>query len=616
MCKDKGASVGFMGTIEPGIIYNKAGEIVMDMDAYAQFKGEDPCPPTIHSDLWRQASKLKHHGLFEVIPNKIYQVRGFDLANITFIRSSRKRWIIADVLTCTETAQAAMKLFEQHMGKLDVSCIIISHSHIDHFGGIKGVTEYLGYEPPIIAPEGYETEAISENVYAGNGMLRRGTYMYGSALPVSPEGQVTTGLGTAVATGTVTFLPTDITIDKPIQAYTTDDGLELEFLNLPGAEAPAELAFWIPKYRALFAAELCNHTLHNLYTLRGCKVRSGLEWSKHIDKFIVRYGSKVRFTVGAHHWPVAGRRKSNKFWREQRDIYRFLHDQALFHANNGLNAGQIAEIVMLPPALERSWYNHSYYGSVSHNLKAQYQLYFGWFDGNPANLNPLPDPLSSTKYVEMMGGADKIVSKCHEFINQGELRWASTLLNHVIFADTDHTGAKQLLAQVYRTLGHQQVCAPWRNFYLTGACELELGPQQPRGGSTIDILTSMQSEQIGDYLATILSTEAVGDQSLAINLKFSSTEPVLYLELSNSTLLHRIDYASTVPTINIPKQLFLLFCVGQVTPAQLEAAGLTATECVTLVQLRSCLQFPNKLWNVVLPNTDASGRMIRSCGCC
>ncbi|MFC5872043.1 Alkyl sulfatase BDS1, metallo-beta-lactamase superfamily [Chryseobacterium arachidis] len=496
------AQKGLIATLPSGEIKDSEGNISYSVKAFDFLKSD--APTTANPSLWRQSRLNAVSGLFKVTDN-IYQIRGFDLANMTLVKG-KTGWIVIDPLTVQETALAGMELVKKHIGDFPVKAVLLTHSHIDHFGGMRAFINEKDIQSGAIkvyAPEGFFEHSISENVMGGNAMSRRAAYMYGNLLPKSAVGSLGSGLGTTTAKGSTGILePTDI-ISKQDGETKIIDGVKIEFIYTPESEAPAEMMFYFPEFKAFCQAENISHTLHNLYTLRGAQVRNGLKWSSYIDKSIQKFGDQVEVSFGSHHWPVWGNDNIIKFWENQRDMYRFIHDQTLRLANQGYTPTEIAEILTLPDELNKQFYNRGYYGSVSHDVKAQYQLYFGWFDGNPSNLNPLPPSEAGAKYVEFMGGAENVLKQAKKSYDKGEYRWVAEVLKHLVFADSKNQEAKNLLADSYEQLGYMSESGPWRNFYLTGASELRNGKKNiSRGGTTSkDMISGMSSELFFDYLA-------------------------------------------------------------------------------------------------------------------
>jgi alkyl sulfatase BDS1-like metallo-beta-lactamase superfamily hydrolase len=555
------ANRGFIATRTDPVIRNENGSISFDLSTF-DFLTEE-CPPNTNCSLWRQGQLNRIHGLFKVAEH-IYQVRGFDLANMTLVETDNG-WLVIDPLTTKSTAKAAMDLVDLHLGKRPIKAVLITHSHIDHFGGIKGIISQEQIDQDgveVIAPEGFFESAVSENVIAGNAMMRRATYMYGSFLQAKPDGMIGCGLGQKVSSGEYSILAPTITISETGQKVTID-GLEMIFQNTPGAEAPAECMIYFPQLKAFCQAEEINHTLHNLYTLRGAQVRNGLEWAKYIDESIQLFGTEVEVSFGSHHWPTWNNESILEFWSKQRDLYKFIHDETLYLANNGYNKEEIAEMIQLPPSLDLYFANRGYYGTLSHNAKAQYQLYYGWFDGNPANLNPLTHTESSTHYVAYMGGADAVISKARIDIDNGNLRFAATVLDHVVFADPANQEARNLLASVYTRLGFDSESGPWRNFYLTGAKELVNGIdgvylQNASKNTSTDIISNVPLETFYDFMAVRLDRDKSKGKTYTFNLIFPDIDESISLYLTNDVLHNRPNFLADTPdaTITLNKSTF------------------------------------------------------------
>ncbi len=555
------AQRGFIATLDDDIISGEAGNLVIDLGYYDFISGD--APDTVNPSLWRQSQLNAMHGLFEV-KEGIYQIRAFDLANVSFIRGDTG-WIVVDPLLATETAAAAYELISREVERLPIKAVIFTHSHVDHFGGVKGIIEesdVTSGEVVVIGPEHFFIESVNENLLAGTHMSRRAQYMYGNAAGKSPTGSVGSGLGTTTAAGTVTIIePTVDIVARTIAGESpqtiTIDGVEMIFHNTPDAEAPAELMFYLPQHQALMQAEIINHTLHNLYTLRGAQVRNGLAWSKYIHDAIVTYGDDVEVSFGSHHWPTWGNEEILELWRGQRDTYRYIHDEVLRLANHGLTLLEVAEEVELPDSLAQNFANRGYYGSVNHNAKAQYQLYFGWFTGNPSELHRLPPEAEAVKFVEYGGGADAIIAKARDDFAAGEYRWVATALNNVVFADPDNTEAKNLLADTLEQMGYQAESGPWRNFYLSGATELRDGvnPVAAPNTASPDITRNLGLETYLDFLGVRLNgPEAAAGGDISINLVLPDVDEQVALNVENGTLNYSIgrlhDDAQVTVTMN------------------------------------------------------------------
>ncbi len=529
---------GFIATLDPLMIPRTDGRRpAYDLTASLAFLDSD-CPDTVNPSLWRQAQlNALHNGLYEVTDG-IYQVRSFDIANMTLIRGD-EGWVIVDPLTCAESAAAALALANEHLGERPVTAVLHTHSHADHFAGILGVItaeDAATGRVPVVAPEHFVDEALAENVLAGNAMGRRATYMYGNLLEPSTTGFVSTGLGAALSMGSTGFVvPNDIVRETGERRVL--DGITFEFQMTPGTEAPAEFVFYLPEFRALCMSEITSHHLHNVYTLRGAQVRDALAWSEQINESIDRYGDQLEIQFASHHWPIWGREEACEYLRSQRDLYKYIHDQVLRLANQGFNPEEVAEQIQLPDSLDKNWSNRGYYGTVHHNAKAVYVKYLGFFDGNPANIRRHPPGAAGERYVQFMGGADAVLEKAQVSFDEGDYRWVAEVLNHVIMSDPEHAEARALLADALEQLGYQAESAVWRNFYLCGALELR-HPQEstttyaPSPGMALGI----PLPNIFRSMAVRLNGERARDVSLAINLSFTDLTENWLLSVENGVL--------------------------------------------------------------------------------
>ncbi len=529
---------GFLAAL-PDTVTTQDGRPVWDSHRFDFVDGD--APDTVNPSLWRQERLSGRGGLFEVVDG-IYQVRSLDLSNITFVRGETG-WIVLDPLITAEVAAVALELVNTHVDRRPVTAVVYSHSHVDHFGGVRGVCSPEDVEAGrvrIVAPVGFTVEAVSENVVAGNAMSRRASYMYGNLLPPAPTGQVGAGLGKTTSTGTVGLLaPTDL-VDHEVHTIVLD-GVELQTLYTPDTEAPAEFVFLLPAWKALWTAEVVSHLQHNLYTLRGAQVRDGLAWSKAIDTMIARFGADTEVVFAAHHWPTWGHDASLELLRTQRDTYRYLHDETLRLANRGETMLEIAEQLELPPALAHSWSSRGYYGSINHNVKAIYQRYLGFFDGNPANLHPHPPVEAAKRYVAYMGGAEAVLERARTDHEAGDDRWVAEVVKHIVFADPDNTAARELLADALTQLGYRAESGPWRNFYLTGAKELRDGVTELPTPSTAspDFIAAMPITLILDYLAIRLKHREAAELAGSTLLILTDIDERHLLELSNGVLHNR-----------------------------------------------------------------------------
>ncbi|MDV9192852.1 alkyl sulfatase dimerization domain-containing protein [Streptomyces sp. SR27] len=530
------ADRGFLGALVPGVITAADGRTIWDNDAYGFLKAE--CPGTAHPSLWRQGRLCARQGLYEVTEG-IYQVRGLDLSNMTIVEGERGI-VVIDPLISAETAAAGLALYREHRGDRPVTGLIYTHSHGDHFGGARGILPHGTEEGiPILAPAGFLEHAVSENVYAGGAMGRRAGYMYGVMLPKSPEGQIGIGLGQATSTGTITLIPPTVDIVRTGQEETVD-GVRIVFQLTPGTEAPSEMNFLFPDHRALCLAENATHNMHNVLTLRGAVVRDARIWARYLDEAIEYFHGRYDVGFASHHWPTWGHDNVVRFLSEQRDLYAYMHDQTLRLLNDGLTGVEIAERIQLPPALEKSWHARGYYGSLSHNTKAIYQRYLGWYDGNPAHLWEQPPAELAERYVEVAGGPAAALAKARTYVEAGDLRFAATLLNHIVFADPEDTEAKETLAKVYERLGHGAENGTWRNFYLTGAKELRDGPRSDIVElSNPEMLMALTVPMVIDSIAIRVDGPRAWNDELTIDLVLSDENARHRLTLHNGALTHR-----------------------------------------------------------------------------
>ncbi len=594
------ADRGFLAALSPCVIRAVDGRVVWDNDAYAFLDGD--APPSVHPSLWRQSQLCAKQGLYEVVEG-IYQVRGFDLSNISFIEGDTGV-IVIDPLISTETAAAALALYRAHRGERPVVAVIYTHSHVDHFGGVLGVTTQADVDAgkvAVIAPEGFTEHAVQENVYAGTAMARRATYMYGTQLPIGVQGQVGCGLGQRTSTGEVALIVPTIDITRTGETHTFD-GVEIEFQMAPGTEAPAEMHFYFPRYRALCMAENATHNLHNLLTLRGALVRDPHVWAGYLTEAIDRFADRTDVVFASHHWPTWGRDRIVDFLSVQRDLYAYLHDQTLRLLNQGYTGVEIAERFQLPPALHKAWHTHGYYGSVSHNVKAVYQRYMGWFDGNPARLWPHPPEAIGPRYVEAMGGADRVVELAQAAFNTGDFRWAATLLDHVIFTDEHHRRARELYADTLEQLAYGAENAVWRNFFLSGAMELRdcnFGTATQPSAPTL--LAQLTPEQIFDILAISVNGPRAWDLDIAVDVTFLDTGTNYRLTLRNGVLVHRqlpADAATAQAGVRVADTLRLLaLAAGDNASPGLDVTGDTAV----LTSLLAAVDRPDPAFNIITP---------------
>ncbi len=533
------AARGFLGTLEHAKIISASGRTVWSLEPYG-FLAQSEAPATVNPSLWRQSRLNMNHGLFEVVPG-VYQVRGLDIANMTLIEGD-SGVIVVDTLTSIEGAAAAMELYFKHRGKRPVAAVIFTHTHTDHWGGARGVLDdatLASGTVPIIAPNLFIEHAVSENIIAGPAMLRRAQYQFGPLLAKGPRGQVDCGLGKSMAAGAVSLLrPTDLimaTGDK-----RTIDGVEFEFQMAPNSEAPAEMHFFIPRYKVLNLAENCTHNFHNLLPFRGADVRDALAWSKYLNEALRMWGGRADAMCGQHHWPVWGKERIDTMVRQQRDLYKFAHDQTIRLMNHGLTAPEIAETIRLPKSLEGAWHGRGYYGHIRHNVKAIYQKYLGWYDANPVHLDPLPPVEAGKKYVEYMGGADAILARAAKDFAKGEFRFVAQAVGHLVFAEPDNQAARAMLADTFEQLGYAAESSTWRNAYLFGAQELRHGMPPTPGRPPIarETLAALRTEQLWDVLGVRLNGPKAEGKHIVLNWSFSDTGETFVLNLENSALTY------------------------------------------------------------------------------
>ncbi|MGW4635937.1 alkyl/aryl-sulfatase [Nocardia sp. NPDC004415] len=555
------ADRGFLATLTPMRITKADGTVVFDTSAYGFLDG--PCPDTVNPSLFRQAQLVVKNGLYQVTEG-IYQIRGFDISNMTIVEGDTGI-IVIDPLISAECAAAGLKLYREHRSDRPVTGVIYTHSHGDHFGGVEGVLPDGRGDVPILAPRGFMAEAVSENVYAGVAMTRRGTYMYGMGMTPGPEGQCSTGLGIQTSTGTFGLIPPTVDITHTGQQETVD-GVSIVFQMTPGTEAPAEMNFYFPQRRALCLAENATHNLHNLLTLRGAQVRDPRIWSHYIDEAIEMFAIDADVAFASHHWPTWGTDNIRAYLSVQRDLYMYLHDQTLRLLNNGQTGVEIAEEIELPPGLADAWSARGYYGSVSHNIKAVYQRYLGWYDGNPSSLWQRPPVDLAVRYVETIGGLDAVIDKAEEYAAKGDLRFAAELLKHAVFAEPQSTVAKEALAKTYQRLGFGAENATWRCIYLTGANELRDGIQPTALNLGGGMAAALSVEQVFDTLAIRVNGPRAAQDSFRIEWHFTDLDTVMRLTLSNGVLIRTVDPRSKADltlTLTLTKPQLLGILAGK-----------------------------------------------------
>src|SRR5580704_13926712 len=557
---------GFIDTPPDARIESPARGVAWDLAPFA-FEQAEAAPDTVHPGLWRQARLNLNHGLFKVTDG-VYQVRGFDISNVTFIEGERG-YVVIDPLTTAEPAAAALALMRKHRGDKPVTAVIYTHSHVDHYGGVMGVLSEadIAAGARIIAPEGFLAEAVSENVLLGNVMNRRATYMYGALLPRGPRGHVDAGLGKAVSLGQPSLVAPTESIERTGTTLTID-GVEVVFQVTPGTEAPAEMNFFFPQLGALCMSENCTCHLHNLYTPRGAQVRDAKAWSFYIDEAIDLFAADTQALFASHHWPRWGPDDARAFLTIQRDLYKYVHDQSLRLANHGLTPKEIAEALALPPTLAAEWHTRGYHGTLNHNAKAVYQRYLGWFDGNPAGLHPLPPTEAGRRYVELAGGPQPLLAKARIAFDAGDYRWVAEVVNHLVFADPDNEAARALQADALEQMGYQAESGPWRAFYLTGAQELRSRrtPAAAPRQAALAQLPRLPGAFLLDALSVRLNGPKAGATALKLGVILSDTGEHFLIELENGVMRHYTDRADPAwPTITLSRPTLVELISGAKT---------------------------------------------------
>jgi len=598
------ADRGFIATRTDPVIPRDAGGVTSDLRSYDFLHG--PAALTVNPSLWRQAQIITKHGLFKVADG-IYQVRGFDVSTVSFLDAGAG-WVVVDPLTGVEQARAAFELAMEHLGAKPVLAVIYSHSHTDHYGGVRGIISPEDVDSgrvQVIAPEGFLKEAVSENIIAGPAMLRRARFQFGGTLPRGPEGEVTSGLGPGIPTGTPSLIAPTLDITHTGQTLTIGD-LEFEFQVTPETEAPAEMNFYLPRKRAVFMAENANLTMHNLLPARGALVRNAKGWADYLTEAIRLFAGRSDTMFAAHGIPRFGQAEITAFLRSHRDAYKYLHDQTVRLMNNGLTPTEIAEEIRLPGSLSKSFYNRGYYGTMSHNSKAVYQRYLGWYDANPVNLWRLPIEEESARYVEAMGGAAAVLARGREAAANGELRWAATLLNHVIFAGGDTAEARDALAGVYTRLGYEAEAGSWRNIYLNGAQELRQEAQPPRPAPfRPEVLGAATTAMILDVAAVRLDPANAEGHAFTLNIELTDRNERLVVSLANCVLVHEegVSEPTADATIRLTRPEFLMTLFGAAPASALIASGAIKVEGTPGLYeaLAGMIEAPTANFNIVIP---------------
>lgn len=590
------ADRGFVAGLKDPVIRGASGNVVFDASAYDFMDGE--CPSTANPSLWRQGQLCARSGLYQVTEG-IYQVRGLDISNMTLVEGE-SGVIVVDPLMTMETAAAGLALYREHRGDRPVTAMIYTHSHGDHFGGSRAVVPHGVTDIPVIAPSGFLDHAVAENVYAGNAMSRRGMYMYGIRLPKDAAGQIGCGLGSGTAVGTVSLVAPTVDITTTGQEMTID-GVRIVFQLTPGTEAPSEMNFFFPDHRALCMAENATHTMHNVLTLRGALVRDSRIWAHYLTEALVLFGGQADVLFASHHWPTWGERELTDFLTTQRDLYAYLHDQTLRLLNQGLTGQEIAEQIVLPPALRKSWAARGYYGSVSHNVKAIYQRYMGWFDGNPAHLWEHPPTELAKRFAADYGGIEALVAKGRQYADGGDPRFAATLLNYAVFAEPTRADAREALAAVYDRLGHGAENATWRNFYLTGAMELR-GTLAAAGIDLTnpEIAMALTVDQIIDSLAIRIDGPRAWDTTLTMDWHLTDQDRTWHLTLSNGALTYRTVSGAPTNDADLTLTLTKPQLLGVIAGPGLDGVTVQG-DPQTLQRLLGLLDTPDPNFPIVTP---------------
>jgi alkyl sulfatase BDS1-like metallo-beta-lactamase superfamily hydrolase len=603
------ASFGFVATLPDAHIAGNGPRAVWSMKPYAFVTGD--APATVNPSLWRQAQLNAIHGLFKVT-DRLYQVRGFDISNMTIVEGDQSL-IVIDPLLATETAKAALDLYYQHRPRKPVGTVIYSHGHADHFGGVKGVideADVAAGKVQVLAPAGFMETAVAENILAGNAMSRRAQYQFGSLVPPGPRGQVDTGLGKALALGSITLIaPTD-TIGRNLERRVID-GIEIVFQLVPGSEAPAEMLMYFPQLRVLDMAEDVTHTMHNLYTIRGAEVRDGGLWSRYIGEALENFGAGTDVVIAQHHWPVRGHARVVDLLTKHRDMYKFINDQSLRLLNQGYTAAEIAETLRMPASLEKEWSARGYYGTLSHNAKAVYQKYLGWYDANPANLNPLPPVDAAKKAVDYMGGADAVIARAREDFKQGQYRWVASVTSQLVLAEPANRAARELAADALEQLGYQAEAGTWRNAYLYGAQELRNGVLKIPVGNTLnaDTLKAVSNEMFFDYLGVRLNAQKAEGKRLVVNWNFTEPRQQFVLNLENAALTYVVGKQSDKAdaTLTLARATLDAVTLRKTTFPEAVQSGLIKIEGDPgkLVELLGMLDTFNPMFEIVEPRRTA-----------
>ncbi|GAB4476180.1 MAG: alkyl/aryl-sulfatase [Erythrobacter tepidarius] len=595
---------GFLATAPDPVIRNNAGEPVWNLDAYAFVDG--PAPATVHPSLWRHMRYLKHHGLYQVTDN-VWQVRGFDLSNMTIVRG-KSGWIVIDPLTSVETAKAAMALVNATLGQRPVSAVIYSHSHADHFGGVRGLidaADAASGKVAVIAPGGFMEEATSENVMAGGAMLRRAAYQFGTGMAPGPQGQMGSGIGMAVSAGTLSLVAPNDTVTATGEQRVVD-GVTLEFQMVSGSEAPAEFNVFIVPAKTFLAAEIATCTLHNILTPRGAKVRDARAWAHYLDEAVTRYAAQSETVISSHCWPIFGREAAIAWLSAQRDNYRWLHDQTVRRMNRGETMTEIAEALeaAVPPGLAAEWSTHGYYGTVSHNAKAIYQFYLGWYDSVPANLHPHPPVARAKRLVEALGGADRTLALAENAMAAGDYRWASDLLQNLVFAAPDNIMARTRLAESYEQQGYRSESAIWRNQFLAAAGDLRAARPARPASQSADLIAALATRELLDAAATRFAPERFGNRRLIVGIELTDRKEQAMIEATGQVLIGRVGALPPAADVTIrgPRLALLALLFLKQPVSAMQGAGLKVEgNAAALQALVDALDPMPQGFNIVVP---------------
>lgn len=603
------AERGWLDNAEGRIIDGDDNRSAWDLQSYGDLNRD--APDTVNPSLWRNTQLNAKAGLFEVCDG-IYQVRGFDMANTTFIRTDHG-WIVFDVLMCKENMKATKELMENRFGPLDIKAVLYSHSHVDHFGGVEGAItreqaadaklslkkQLASGKTLVLAPAGFLKHAISENVYAGIAMARRAQFQYGTVLDKGEKGALSVGIGMGQSTGTVGLIAPTYEIGEDVPKLTID-GLEIEFQLTPGTEAPAEMNAYFPKYRALWMAENCTGTLHNLYTLRGAEVRDANDWAKYIIEADQRFCDKTDVVFQSHNWPHWGE-EIHDYLLNTAAIYKFIHDQTLHYMNQGYTSTEVAAMLTLPEKLEKVWYTRPYYGTLAHNAKAVYQKYLGWYDANPVNLNPLPPSDTAKKLVEYLGSTDAVLRKARKDFEKGDYQWVAQITKELVFADPSNQKARNLCADALEQLGYQAESGAWRNAYLMGAAELRKGNLSGLARTANGLGSAMKEmtvDMLLDYISILTDANAAQNDDVTLNLIVTDVNEKFYVTRKNGILLsysgeNRPDAQATVTC----KRLQLLALMQGQQAGQVQVSG----DATALKRLLAYASKFEKTFNVIEP---------------